>query len=211
MSDPFRKGKAGRDLSQLDPGGTLKAGFDDDKQSFRFHDSEGPCYDRFETTIDSNGNITKIKYLVGTVQETTEVITNADVAGSLNNTYFILASTFDQVQFYVWYNVNGTGIDPNIAGAIGIEIPILTNDSAAVIAAATRGFLNANDEVKYYFEITNVTNTINIKNKKAGPVTLTGDNDTGFLFNITQQGQEEIDSIYCMTYNGCDLTGSYKL
>jgi hypothetical protein len=64
----------------------------------------------------------------------------ADVAGSLNNTYFVFYTTPSQ-GYYMWFNVAAGGTDPTPSPPanvtyLGIEISISTNDSAAAIASA---------------------------------------------------------------------------
>jgi len=59
----------------------------------------------------------------------------ADVASSLNDTYFEFSSL--TVNYYVWYNVNSAGTDPALAGKTGIEVAIAENATVAVIIAAS--------------------------------------------------------------------------
>ncbi len=49
-----------------------------------------------------------------------------------NSTYFTFSSTTKN--YYFWYNKSGGGTDPNVSGAIGIEIDILNGDSASEVA-----------------------------------------------------------------------------
>lgn len=114
----------------------------------------------------------------------------ADVAGSLNNTYFTISSvnlvSKAQKNFYVWYD-NGTGVDPAIAGKTGVHITYSDNDTADTIALATRTAmaLLTND-----FTITGATNQIVITNKAAGPVPGAVDSavPTGFTFGSVAPG-----------------------
>lgn len=63
----------------------------------------------------------------------------ADVAGSLEDTFFQLPSSTDD--YYVWYNA-GTGTDPVGVGT-GIEVTISLSDSAKTIAQLTVDAINA--------------------------------------------------------------------
>lgn len=66
--------------------------------------------------------------------EITRVDCIADVAGSLNNKYFVI---YDGATDYgVWLDVDNGGSDPTGAGITGIEVDISANDTAATIAAA---------------------------------------------------------------------------
>src|SRR6476619_995048 len=49
-------------------------------------------------------------------QEISDVTLVADVAGSLNSTYWTFNSAGDAAGFYVWYNINGAGVDPAVSG-----------------------------------------------------------------------------------------------
>lgn len=197
--------------SQFDSQQTLKLGFDDNLQSHRFHDSEGPIYDRFETTLDAMGNITKIVYYSANDHEKIELGTTADIGGSLNNTYFMLSSAYDRVMFYIWYNVDGNGVDPAIPNATGIEVQIEAGDAATIVAMATELNLKSNQEFNYIFEFSRQHAVLTIKNKKEGPVTTNSIGTTSFILNNLTEGTEIINEIYSLEYDGCDLTGMYKI
>jgi len=57
------------------------------------------------------------------------------------NSYFDLGTTAQS--YYVWYNVNGTGVDPAPAGKIGIEVNILTTDTKDQVTGKTATALNS--------------------------------------------------------------------
>lgn len=67
------------------------------------------------------------------------ITTVADVAGSLNSTYFLLGVPNDSSTQtkYIWFNVDGGGVDPMVPGAIGIEVDITSGDTADAVATAT--------------------------------------------------------------------------
>ena len=70
-----------------------------------------------------------------------ETITaEADVAGSLNNTYFWFYIT--TAQHYVWMNVNAGGTDPSVAGTAH-EVAFATNATAAQVGAAIVAVIDA--------------------------------------------------------------------
>lgn len=66
----------------------------------------------------------------------TTIVANPDVAGSLNNTYFLYAS--NTTAYYVWFNINSAGVDPALAGRTGIQISAATNASAATLGGLMR-------------------------------------------------------------------------
>lgn len=118
------------------------------------------------------------------------VATVADVAGSLNSTYFLVSSinaiTHLQKNFYVWYD-DGAGVDPAVPGKTGVQVVYADDDSANTIATLTRAALNAltND-----FVVTGATNQVIITLLSAGPVTVAADGTaaTGFGFTNTNPG-----------------------
>ncbi len=66
----------------------------------------------------------------------TTIVASPDVAGSLNNTYFLFSSS--TTAYYVWFNVNSAGTNPSLAGRTGIEIDIATGATAATIGGLLR-------------------------------------------------------------------------
>lgn len=67
--------------------------------------------------------------------ETTKITSIADVASSLQNSYYIMYST-DLTLYHVWNNVGGSGVDPAPANSVAIEVAFVADASAAVISAA---------------------------------------------------------------------------
>jgi len=59
----------------------------------------------------------------------------ADSSGSLNDKYLEFSSL--TINYYVWYNVNGAGTDPALAGKTAIEVAIATDATVETIVAAS--------------------------------------------------------------------------
>ena len=82
----------------------------------------------------------------GQGQKLTRSVSNfstvADVSGSLAGRYFTVFSPFNQIEYYIWYRISGSGIDPLVPNATGIPIDIVTNDSANTVASKTAAQLN---------------------------------------------------------------------
>jgi hypothetical protein len=80
-----------------------------------------------------------VKYQEGSAyrKEITKITVLPDIAGSLNSTYFTLHSADDETNYYVWYDVSGTGIDPTLFGYTGIKVSIIFGDSAEKVAYKT--------------------------------------------------------------------------
>jgi hypothetical protein len=118
-------------------------------------------------------------------KESTTVTCTADVSGSLNNKYFYLNTPNDKT-YYVWYNVNGGGIDPQISGAIGIQVPISTNSTANQVAVSTWNALRYNSD----FELSGSSpagNSLVITNSLAGSVvTNASQGTTSFTISVVE-------------------------
>lgn len=117
---------------------------------------------------------------------------------SLNNKYFFINSALNANEYYVWYNVDGTGINPAIPGKTGIMVAILSGSSAEVVAQNTK---NALDSVNKF--VTNINkDSLIIVNKLIGESTKTVDVNTGFvvLTLLLGEGRELLVTLQ-MTYN----------
>ena len=119
------------------------------------------------------------------IEEQWSVTTVADVASSLNDTYFDLYDTLG-VGYYVWMNVGAAGTDPAIAGKTGIEITVSADDTAAAIATLIQVAVDAEGE----FHASVSGNEIRITSDKIGEVTAWSDGAvaTGFTFDQCQLG-----------------------
>jgi hypothetical protein len=104
---------------------------------------------------------------------------------TLNNKYFYINSATNTEEYYVWYNVNGAGVDPVISGKTGVMVAISTGSTAQVVAQATKTTLDALSDF-----ITNIdSDTLLITNKLIGVADLAQDINTGFLFFVQKEGQ----------------------
>ncbi len=119
------------------------------------------------------------------------ITTVADVTGSLNSTFFLLSSintvTGVQKNFYVWFNINGAGVDPAVSGRTGVQIVGATDASANTLATAIRAALNL---LTGDFVATGATNAVIVTNVNPGPVTAAVDGSaaTGFGFGSATPG-----------------------
>ncbi len=109
----------------------------------------------------------------------------ADTNDSLNGVHFELITP--NGRFYVWYNT-GTGTDPNIVGTEGIEVGVLTNDSADIIASKTQtklqSILNSRGEV----DVSVQGSTITISNLSPGSTQPINVVNSGFSTTVTVNG-----------------------
>ena len=124
--------------------------------------------------------------VVDSVQEVATVLCVADVADSLDGTYFILYSALDAIKYHVWINTSvGPAVDPAPAGSTPIEVAVTTNDSAANVATAVKNAIDAEAD----FGAAVSTATVTITNAANGNSTDVADFDTGFTtFTTTIQG-----------------------
>jgi hypothetical protein len=79
------------------------------------------------TNLASTTNLTVGQTVIA--GEWTTVTAVADVAGSLNNKYFYMASANNATQYYVWFNVASGGTDPALANKTGVEVDIADRGS----------------------------------------------------------------------------------
>lgn len=124
------------------------------------------------------------------VQQVQTVDTVADVAGSLNNTYFLLSSvqaSGAEKLWYLWFDVNSAGTDPMIDGLTGIQVNLSTGAAANTVATAVRAALNA---LTSDFVATGTINHVIITNVNAGAANAAteGGQPTGFTFHNTTAG-----------------------
>lgn len=184
-----------RGLSQLDPGGVLKNSHEQKAEALRTIDIDnivGSFFSRADVTYNPQGSATSATFYYDKTRHITKVTAIADVSGSLDGKYFLLDTELGNNKFYVWYNVDGANNDPSIVGRTGIEVAINSNDSAAIVALATRNVL----QLYPYFTLnipTGITDiTIVIGNIENGVSDGAVEGDTGFTFTLNQTGVSEV-------------------
>lgn len=138
-----------KDLSQLDPGGALKSAHDDHKQAFR--NVSVKEYDRFDATYDTNGNMTKVVYYQDQNHSVFSLAFIDDTSSSYNSTYFLFNGPKNLEQYYVWFSVDGAGVDPAISNRTGIQVDIQENDVGAIIAMAVQATMTIFFNGEYTF------------------------------------------------------------
>ncbi len=129
----------------------------------------------------------------------------ANPISSLNSTYFLLYDANDGATYYVWYDVDGYGIDPAIGGgAIGIHVAISGNDTAATIATTSTGPISSISG-GVPFNANAFMNDLLIYNQQDGPSTIPTDGSaaTGFSFVISVPGFNQGTVLLNNTYFLC--------
>ena len=122
------------------------------------------------------------------VQEVTNITTVADIASSLNNTYFYINSV--DTSFYVWYNVSGGGVDPGIVGRTGVMVAIIIGDTAATVASATATALDALIDFKVPAPGGSTLTVTCVVGGYVDDATDAG--STGFTFSVTTPGTGDV-------------------
>jgi hypothetical protein len=121
---------------------------------------------------------------------------------SLNNKYFFLNSANNANQYYIWYNVNGSGVDPAIVGKTGLMVAISTGSTALQVAAATKIIVDSTGKF-----ITNINeDTLTIINNLIGVTVPASEQTSGFLVITTTLGESrELVATVLLSY---DLQGN---
>ncbi|KKN22055.1 hypothetical protein LCGC14_0919170 [marine sediment metagenome] len=135
------------------------------------------------------------------IPEITDITTVADVAGSLNSTFFTLDTP--ETDYYVWYDVSGGGVDPAPFGRTGITVAIATNDTNTTVANLTQAAIDAELD----FSASVLGAVVTVTNTDVGPAVPnakdSGIAPTGFSFVIVQNGF----SVTTITVTGDILSG----
>lgn len=119
--------------------------------------------------------------------EITSITTVADASGSLASTYFDIYSGGNQTAYYVWYKVSGTGTNPSLGGKTGVEVDLVTNDTAATVATKTATALLALAGTP--FTVSQSSNVLTVTTTTSGVTTATTDaGATGFTIAVVQAG-----------------------
>lgn len=184
-------------LSQLDYGGVLKNAHSIGAEALKTIDVDnivGSYYNRISIDYDGNGSATGGTAYYDYKAEETSIKFVADVSGSLNGTYWLLNSANNETSYYIWYNVGGTGIDPNVLGKVGIQIPIQFNDTAAIIQLATKLIIGSYDD----FIVKGAADTLYIKNSKPGETTSSIDISTGFNISVKEEGATDLVNTFSL-------------
>lgn len=142
--------------------------------------------------------------------EISTITTVADVAGSLNSTFFTFSAMnsggLSQTAYYVWYNINGSGVDP-APGGTGIQVTAATNASDAAIAVATRSAITAIAGARV--TVSGLTNQVIVTGRFMGNATNAADGTapTGFVFVDTNGAASNLLNKY-FTFSALNTAGS---
>jgi hypothetical protein len=108
----------------------------------------------------------------------TTVTAVADVAGSLNNKYFLASST--TADYYFWFS-NGTGVDPAIPNRTAIPVVYTDDDTATTLGGLIRTAAAAKG-----WTVTGATTQAILTNTAVGATALGTAGNSGFTVTNTQ-------------------------
>lgn len=122
-------------------------------------------------------------------QNITDITLAADTSGNKNSTYLNFGSAGDTNLYYLWFNINSAGVDPAVAGRVGIQVACATNASAATLAAAAQVAINASAAASY-MTVSGATSHVILTQKQPGTVTAfaNGTASAGASFSVTAAG-----------------------
>lgn len=185
-----------KQMSQFDPGQVLKMAHDDRAKALKVLDANSQVPGGFtKVVLETNGlgSVTEATFYAGTIAEKSRIKFTGDSGGSLNSKYFLLSAGEDSHKFYVWYNVDGAGVDPLVANRCGIEVHLTSNDPASIVALATKLTLQSYEH--FYIE-PNGSDVLLVNCTKMGMTSPTVDVNTGFF--ITQSTEGATEKIKCI-------------
>lgn len=159
-----------------------------------------PAYfSHFRAVYDGLDRPIEVTYYRGTLAHITQIGTSA--AAGLDGKYFIIRNNPSDSPFVVWYNLDGLSTAPVVSGATLIEVPIMTGDSASLVAMATELIINSTQGLN--FKATRHNQTVKIATVGIGVITNSVDVNTGFLILNTPGEQEVVGQVF-LTYVGSD-------
>lgn len=123
------------------------------------------------------------------LREESNFTTVADVAGNLAGKYFTINTAENRDQNYVWFKVSGVGSDPVVANKIGIEVDLITNDTATTVATKISTVLNA---LTNKYIVTPSGSTLNVKSYYYGPANDFTIGTSGFSVSKVNDGAIEV-------------------
>lgn len=136
----------------------------------------------------TNGTDTVTYSFVTGLQEITNITCVADVADSLNGTYFDIYSAEDVTKYRFYYKTSGgTDTPPSVTTETLVKIYLITGDSANTVAEKTRDALNVYG-LDFLAE-NNTLPTIKIYTVGFGYTTDTSAGTSGFTVSTFQQGR----------------------
>lgn len=121
----------------------------------------------------------------------TRQVVDVDVATfsfTTEGEYFTLNSSNNEREYYLWMD-KGTGIDPAVAGKLGVRVPLFLYEDAP--AGSKQALLDALLEIPDFEGVDFDTNTIRITNVDSGFADAPTDSGTGWTQTVQTIGEGE--------------------
>ena len=146
----------------------------------------------------------------GSLAEITNILFGAATTITSNH-YFFISSSGSSRKYYVWFNKDGTGVDPAPVKATGLEIDITTGQTAIQIAALVITALNSTFQGDFSAvqKANPNDNQITVTNTSAGAAADTVNFNMGAPFAITKI-QDGTGAGNIIVEDGDNLTLSIK-
>jgi len=122
--------------------------------------------------------------VIADLETETATISLPPASSILSNQYFTINSTLDINKYYVWFNKDGTGVDPLVVGKIGVEVPIVTGDGSIIVAANAAAAIST-VAFSDFSVADNLDGTITITNTLAGFCTDAANFNVGGAFSVS--------------------------
>lgn len=157
-------------------------------------------YTHFRVEYNSSSKPVVVNYYRGTNPHKTTF--NATSASPLlDGAYFKIYSGPDNRLWVIWFNIDGTSIQPIVPEAEYIEISVNSGDSAEVVALAITLILN--NLHKDIFSVTRNGINLEIKTVELAEVTNSDEGTTPFVFSQISGTQELVQKVE-IKYQGND-------
>jgi hypothetical protein len=134
----------------------------------------------------ANIKVEPMKVTIGEdLYQSWKITTIADVAGSLNNQYFVFYEP-SGTKHYCWFNINSAGSDPAIASGTAHAVTGVTSATAAALASSISTVVDAVSG----FDATVSGNVVTVTHTAVGYAKPVHDGaaDTGFTFEVLNYG-----------------------
>lgn len=145
----------------------------------------------------------------------TDITCAADSAGSRNDTYFVFYTAGNLRGYYVWFNINSAGTDPEVAGLTGIEVAGATNANATTLGGAARTAIAASSAASYV-TVSGATSHVILTQLNPGTLTAAangaGGASAGASFSVTaagSYGDPAISGLNVVINNGSTVLARY--
>lgn len=117
--------------------------------------------------------------------EEIQTLTFGTAAQTPNNSYFLINSSGNARQYYVWFNKDGLGVQPFPPNTnTAIEVDISTGQTSAQIAEAVK--LKLNDTFYNDFSAVRTLSSVQVTNTSAGTSTVASDGNVGAPFAVVE-------------------------